>query len=156
MNRRSKSSGSSPAYPGARTDHSVPNEYNPGPRKLDSGQSGLSPSQKAPPEARAALGRALGRLNLDDRPGVGLLTNKLPDINWVEIPGGQFLYQDEKKPRKNTRFSLARYPSPMGSSKPSSTPKTDMRRTAGGKAWTIRIGASANRLGKNPTIRAKP
>jgi len=36
------------------------------------------------PEARAAVGRALGRLKLDHRPGVGV-KGELPDIVWVEI-----------------------------------------------------------------------
>lgn len=43
------------------------------------------------PQARAAVGRALGLLDLDNRPGVGLDENGLPDIEWVEIPGGTFL-----------------------------------------------------------------
>ena len=64
----------------------------------------------AAPEARAAVGRALGRLNLDDRPGVGLLHNGLLDIDWVEIPAGNFIYQDGRKPQTNKRFRIARYP----------------------------------------------
>jgi formylglycine-generating enzyme required for sulfatase activity len=62
-----------------------------------------------PPEARAAIGRALGRLGIDDRPGVGLLADGLPDINWVDIPGGEFHYQDgERRPCEG--FLIARYP----------------------------------------------
>ncbi len=38
-----------------------------------------------PPE-RAYLWRTLGRLGLDDRPGVGL-RDGLPDVRWVRIPG---------------------------------------------------------------------
>ena len=49
------------------------------------------------PAARAAIGRALGTWGLDDRPGVGLRADGLPDIAWVRIPGGRpFLYQDRR------------------------------------------------------------
>ena len=59
-------------------------------------------------EARAAVGRAQGMAGLDDRPGVGLLPNGLPDIDWVEIPGGRVLYQEEKKRRAVHTFYMAR------------------------------------------------
>jgi formylglycine-generating enzyme required for sulfatase activity len=39
------------------------------------------------PEARAAVGRALGRLNLDDRAGVGVRPDGLPDVAWCAVPG---------------------------------------------------------------------
>jgi formylglycine-generating enzyme required for sulfatase activity len=39
-----------------------------------------------PPE-RDYLWRTLGRLGFDDRPGVGLGSDGLPDIRWVRIPG---------------------------------------------------------------------
>ncbi len=58
------------------------------------------------PEARAAVGRALARLGLDRRKGVGLRADALPDIDWVEIPGGEFVYQGE--PRKIETFRMAR------------------------------------------------
>jgi hypothetical protein len=61
------------------------------------------------PEAHAAVGRALGRLGLDDRPGVGLTPAGLPDIDWVPIPGGDFLYQDGER-RRIDPFRIARYP----------------------------------------------
>ncbi len=61
------------------------------------------------PEARAAAGRALGRLDLDTRRGVGLTTDGVPDIDWVEIPGGEFIYQENER-RKVDRFLIARYP----------------------------------------------
>jgi hypothetical protein len=60
------------------------------------------------PEARAAIGRALGRLGLDNRKGIGLRPDGLPDIDWVEIPGGEFLYQEER--RRIKTFRMARYP----------------------------------------------
>jgi len=41
------------------------------------------------PQARAAIGRALGTLEIDNRPGV-LAPDGVPDIDWVEIPAGKF------------------------------------------------------------------
>ena len=61
------------------------------------------------PEARAAVGRALGRLGLDSRKGVGLTSDGLPDIDWVEIPAGEFTYQEGER-RKGDGFLIARYP----------------------------------------------
>jgi formylglycine-generating enzyme required for sulfatase activity len=60
------------------------------------------------PEARAAIGRALGRLELDNRKGVGV-KDGVPDMDWVEIPGGEFLYQENERRRIKT-FYMARYP----------------------------------------------
>jgi formylglycine-generating enzyme required for sulfatase activity len=68
------------------------------------------PASDPQPEARAAIGRALGRLNLDRRPGVGLRPDGLPDIALVKIPGGRFLYGEKKKPRSVETFWIARYP----------------------------------------------
>ena len=61
------------------------------------------------PEARAAIGRALGRLGLDDRKGVGLGSDGLPDIDWVQIAGGEFLYQEGER-RTCEPFRISRYP----------------------------------------------
>lgn len=61
------------------------------------------------PEGRAAMGRALGRLGLDNRKGVGVDRNGVPDIDWVEIPGGEFVYQKGKRRTVET-FCMARYP----------------------------------------------
>ena len=61
------------------------------------------------PEARAAIGRALGRLGLDDRRGVGLTAEGLPDIDWVEIPGDEFIYQDGER-RRIEPLRISRYP----------------------------------------------
>lgn len=61
------------------------------------------------PAARAALGRALGLLNLDDRRDVGLRSDGLPEIDWVEIPGGEFVYQHSEQ-RTCETFRIARYP----------------------------------------------
>jgi formylglycine-generating enzyme required for sulfatase activity len=67
--------------------------------------------------ARAAIGRALGRLQLDGQPldnrkGVSLISvgeELLPDIDWVEIPSGSFTYQDDET-REEALFYMARYP----------------------------------------------
>jgi formylglycine-generating enzyme required for sulfatase activity len=72
------------------------------------------------PEARAAIGRALGSLTLgglplDDRPGVGLRFNDqrrclLPNIDWVKVPAGAFRYGEGQKTIKLPAFHIARYP----------------------------------------------
>ncbi len=61
------------------------------------------------PEGRAAVGRALGSLDLDNRKGVGVTVDGIPDIDWVEIPSGDFLYQGGER-RKIESFLVARYP----------------------------------------------
>jgi formylglycine-generating enzyme required for sulfatase activity len=52
------------------------------------------------PSDRAEAGRQLAEIG-DPRPGVGLRSDGLPDIEWVDVPGGQFtmeseVYEDEK------------------------------------------------------------
>jgi formylglycine-generating enzyme required for sulfatase activity len=69
------------------------------------------------PAARAAVGRALGRLQvdgvpLDNRKGVSIIEVDgmvLPDIDWVEIPAGKFTYQ-EKEERFEPTYYIARFP----------------------------------------------
>jgi hypothetical protein len=61
------------------------------------------------PEARAAVGRALGLLNLDNRPGVGLQPNGLPDIQWMEVSAGEFIYSRGETLTLPT-FFVSRYP----------------------------------------------
>jgi formylglycine-generating enzyme required for sulfatase activity len=66
------------------------------------------------PRARAAVGRALGGLclegkTLDNRKGIGVRDDGLPDIDWVKIPAGEFIYQDSEK-RYELTFYIARYP----------------------------------------------
>ena len=60
------------------------------------------------PPRRLAIGDELEKLG-DPRPGVGLRPDGLPDIAWVEIPGGAFIYQDDET-RELPTFWLARYP----------------------------------------------
>ncbi|NDD65503.1 MAG: hypothetical protein EBZ36_16240, partial [Acidobacteria bacterium] len=79
------------------------------------------------PAARAALGRALGLVGLDNRKGVGNRRHRLdsgetidlPDLDWIEIPAGRFNYGDESqyaaKPEEVElpTFFIARYPITM-------------------------------------------
>jgi serine/threonine protein kinase/formylglycine-generating enzyme required for sulfatase activity len=53
------------------------------------------PGKEEAPEGRAAVGRALGRLGLDNRKGVGLREDGVPEIVWVKIEGGKFKYQGD-------------------------------------------------------------
>lgn len=68
---------------------------------------------KPEPEERAVIGRALGLLNLDHRPGVGLRADGVPDIDWVTIPDrGPFVYQrgtDGERTLRVRTFQMARY-----------------------------------------------
>ena len=54
-----------------------------------------------------------GRLNHkhDNRPGVGLRSDGLPDIAWCGIPAGKFLYGKDKEQREIAYdFKIAKYP----------------------------------------------
>jgi len=68
------------------------------------------------PRARAAIGRALGLTGWDNRKGVGIVRDVngvvLPDIDWVEIPGGEFQYGGIDRPQRLTlpTFHISRYP----------------------------------------------
>ena len=64
---------------------------------------------KTEPERRLAIGDRLAELG-DPRPGVGLRPDGLPDIDWVEVPAGTFLYGENKERRKNDAFRIARVP----------------------------------------------
>ena len=62
------------------------------------------------PAERAYLWRTLGRVGLDDRPGIGCKTG-LPDIAWVEVPAGKFVAgHDGSEQIVLDAFSIARYP----------------------------------------------
>ena len=60
------------------------------------------------PPRRLAIGDELDRLG-DPRRGVGLDANGLPDIEWIEIPGGPFIYQNGEK-RELPTYWISRYP----------------------------------------------
>ena len=64
----------------------------------------LTDESEAPP-ARAAIGRALGRLQLDNRLGVGLDDDGLPDIHktWCDVPAGRFIMGSDKNKDKQAR-----------------------------------------------------
>lgn len=63
------------------------------------------------PEPRMQLWLTLGRLGLDDRPGVGVRPDGLPDIEWCEVSAGAFQYGDPPRlQRHETPFLIARYP----------------------------------------------
>jgi formylglycine-generating enzyme required for sulfatase activity len=70
----------------------------------------LAPKRELAPEGRHSVALALGRLGLDDRPGVVLRADGLPDIDWVEVPAGPFLYGEGKEKRDLDTFWIARYP----------------------------------------------
>lgn len=60
------------------------------------------------PKERLAIGNKLAALG-DPRPGTGLDERGWPDIDWVEISGGTFLYGEEKETRELPGFYIARY-----------------------------------------------
>lgn len=72
------------------------------------------------PLSRAAVGRALAITGWDNRKGVGVVERdgvKLPDIEWIKIPEGEFQYGDAKaeraaKPQKLwlPEFHISRFP----------------------------------------------
>jgi hypothetical protein len=59
--------------------------------------------------ARAAIGNAMGYFGMDKRKGIGLRANGLPDIDWVKISSGAFIYQADPHPPLPV-FYIARYP----------------------------------------------
>jgi hypothetical protein len=65
--------------------------------------------------ARAAIGRGLGSVTLangeplDNRPGVGLRPDGLPDLVWVDIPGGSVKLKEVKGAFKVQPFRMAKY-----------------------------------------------
>lgn len=63
---------------------------------------------KTEPPRRLQIGNELARLG-DPRKGVGLEAKGLPDIDWVEIPGGSFIYQSGQMLELPT-FCIARFP----------------------------------------------
>jgi formylglycine-generating enzyme required for sulfatase activity len=64
------------------------------------------------PQHRLDLFDSLARLGLDRRKGVGLLPDGTPDIDWVEIPAGEFIYREEEEQQSIhlDRYYISRYP----------------------------------------------
>ena len=58
---------------------------------------------------RAEAGRVLGRIG-DIRKGVGLNDQDLPDIDWVSIPSGEVVLEENASTFQVEPFCLARYP----------------------------------------------
>ncbi len=79
----------------------------PAPDEVASLLERLNDPDTEPPE-RLHIGDRLAELG-DPRPGVGLRPDGLPDIDWVEIPAGEFIYQDRQRLTLPT-FYIARYP----------------------------------------------
>lgn len=61
------------------------------------------------PPARAYLWQILGRIGLDDRPGVDV-RDGVPDIAWMDVPAGPFKYGDDLRVVTLPAFRIARYP----------------------------------------------
>jgi hypothetical protein len=64
-------------------------------------------SDKSPAE-RAEAGRILGHIG-DPRPGVGVRSDGLPQIEWHEVAGGEFVYQSGGH-LALSKFLIAEYP----------------------------------------------
>lgn len=63
------------------------------------------------PEIRAELWLTLGRLGLDEREGVGLRTDGLPDIAWQDCAAGDFLFGEQPEIcTLASPFRITRYP----------------------------------------------
>ncbi len=60
------------------------------------------------PPRRLAIGDRLAEIG-DPRRGVSLDSRGLPEIDWVDIPGGEFIYQEGER-RSLASFRMARYP----------------------------------------------
>lgn len=58
---------------------------------------------------RAEIGDRLDRIG-DPRPGVGLRTDRVPDIVWCEVPGGNVTLAEDAGTFQVERFFIAKYP----------------------------------------------
>lgn len=70
----------------------------------------LDSKQWPQPNARASLARAFGTLGLDKRKGVGLNDQGLPDIDWIKIPPGEVVLENNAGTFQVEPFYLAHYP----------------------------------------------
>lgn len=66
---------------------------------------------KTEPPRRLEIGDQLDAMG-DPRPGVGLNQQGLPDIDWVQIPAGPFIYGEDKnqKTLELPSYKISRYP----------------------------------------------
>ncbi len=101
------------------------------------------------PAERLVVGDKLAVLG-DPRPGVGLDADGIPDIDWVEIPGGEFLYGEEKKPASIDTFYMARYPI-INASMMHLLTMVDTAMSAGGKVYQIKKASQKNPDGSKQT-----
>lgn len=64
------------------------------------------------PHERHAISTGLGLLGWDSRYGIGLDSNRLPEIDWIEIPACEFIYREGE--RQQTlhlpTYRISRYP----------------------------------------------
>ncbi len=90
--------------PGVGVREYVLQEY---PPEVEALLAELDQPETIPPR-RLAIGDRLDEIG-DPRRGVGLDSRGLPEIDWVEIPGGVFLYQEGERPSLAS-FRMARYP----------------------------------------------
>ncbi len=65
-------------------------------KRVQSRLADLLQQGRLAPRERAQAGDVLARLG-DQRPGVGLRPDGLPDIEWCEVPGGSFLMGSDKE-----------------------------------------------------------
>jgi formylglycine-generating enzyme required for sulfatase activity len=61
------------------------------------------------PEEKLGAGDLLA-INGDPRPGVGLVSDGTPDIDWVEVPGGVFLFGETRQTSQIDSFYISRFP----------------------------------------------
>jgi len=50
------------------------------------------------PHERHGISTALTWLDWDERSGIGLTASGLPEINWLEVPAGEFIYGEKNSP----------------------------------------------------------
>jgi NACHT domain len=104
---------------------------------------------------RAEAGRVLGKIG-DQRKGVGLNDKALPDIDWIEIPPGEVILENNAGTFQVESFYMARYPVlPMRNSNALLTTRKVMPMAAGGLSWMPNREPRFCRCGTNPIIPAR-
>lgn len=77
------------------------------PRQQSLLESLLDPATTPPERFRA--GHRLAQSG-DPRPGVGVDARGIPDVDWLEVPGGEFVYQAGERYHSLPTYYIARYP----------------------------------------------